>query len=135
MGTVMLPIKDGLSDLMLEHSDSEGNRHRIRISMDQSLEARHKGRVLGELWKLVEPHLSELPADVRPCNFKLGNSTGKLFVVVDNRPTELFATKLDDFGNLEVTPHERNLLKYTVSAETAASWAASASRSALRAGR
>jgi hypothetical protein len=133
--THMLPIRNGLTDLNLTHTDSEGNAHNIRVSPDQSLEARHRGRALGELWKLVEPHLSGMPIADRPKDFKLGNSNGKLFLVLDNRPLEFFSTSLDDQGNLNIVPNDKNLKKFKISAEQAQAWAAAASRTALRAGR
>jgi hypothetical protein len=132
--TMMNPIKNALADLKLSHTDSAGDLHPLRISADQPLAVRHKGRALGELWKLVEPHLAGLPVADRPTDYKLGNSNGKLFLVINNRPAELFSTSLDDQGNLSITGNEKNLAKYKVNDEMAQSWAASAARSALRAG-
>jgi hypothetical protein len=130
--TYMQPIRNALVDLKLTHTDNEGASHDIRVSLDQSLEVRHKGRALGELWKLVEPHMAGLPPTVRPKDFKLGNSNGKLFLILDSRPLELFATSLDDQGNLSIVPNDKNLAKYQVKDALAQAWAAAASRSALR---
>ena len=132
--TLMIPIKAALIDLDLRHRDEAGEEHRLRVTTDQPLAIRHKGRVLGELWKQVEEHLSELPADTRPRNFKLGNSNGRLFLVLNHRPTELFATATDDLGNLSVVPNRDNLMKYKIDEALAQSWAASAARLAARAG-
>jgi hypothetical protein len=133
--TYMLPIRTALTALQLTHTDSEGNTHVIRVSPDQPLDVRHKGRALGELWKLVEPHLSGLPAADCPKDFKLGNSNGKLFLVIDNRPLELFSTLLDDQGNLTIVHNAKNTKKYKINEELAQAWASTASRTALRAGR
>jgi hypothetical protein len=130
--TVMKPIKDALIDLKLTHTDMEKTKHELRISFDQTLDARHKGRVLGELWKLVEPYLAALPAASRPTDYKLGNSSGKLFLVIGNRPVELFATSQDDQGNMTVTSNDANLAKYQVSDAMARAWSASAVRNAVR---
>jgi hypothetical protein len=130
--THMMSIRTALVELNLTHTDDEGTSHNIRVSLDQSLEVRHKGRALGALWKLVEPHLAGLPAADRPKDYKLGNSNGKLFLVLDSRPLELFATTLDDQGNMSIVPNDKNLAKYKVSGELAQSWSIAASRSALR---
>jgi hypothetical protein len=130
--THMKPIRDAMVDLQLTHSDMEGNSHKIRISLDQSLEVRHKGRTLGELWKLVEPHLTGLPAEVRPKEYKLGNSNGKLFLIIGSRPLELFATHLDEQGTLHTTPNDKNLATIQVKEELAQAWITAAARSALR---
>jgi hypothetical protein len=134
LGTPMAPIKAALLDLALKHTDDAGEEHSLRITPDQPLAVRHKGRVLGELWKLVEPYLTGLPAASRPKDFKLGNSNGKLFLVLDHRPLELFATSFDDLGNMNVTPNLANLGKYQIDDTMAQSWAAAASRSAARSG-
>jgi hypothetical protein len=130
----MKPIRDAIIALKLTHThtDEENNTHEIRISYDQSLEDRHKGRTLGELWKLVQPHVAALPHDVRPQDYKLGNSNGRLFLVIGSRPLELFATHLDDQGNLHTTPHDKNLAKIQVKPELAQAWATAAARAALR---
>jgi hypothetical protein len=133
-GTLMAPIKAALLDLDLKHTDDAGQEHSIRVTSDQPLAVRHKGRVLGELWKLVEPYLNGLPTATRPKNFRLGNSNGKLFLVLDHRPLELFATTFDDFGTMHVTPNMANLGKYKVDDAMAQSWATAASRSAARVG-
>jgi hypothetical protein len=132
--TRVAPIKATLVDLNLKHKDESGTEHSLRITSDIPLAIRHKGRVLGELWKLVEPHLSALPAAVKPNDFKLGNSNGKLFLILDHRPLELFSTATDDIGTLHVTPHAINLKKYQVDDAMAQSWIASACRSAARFG-
>jgi hypothetical protein len=90
--------------------------------------------VLGELWKLVEPFLSDLPATVKPKDFKLGNSNGKLFLVLEHRPVELFATSIDDSGTMHITPNMTNLNKLKINEGLAQSWATSAARSAARSG-
>jgi hypothetical protein len=104
INTRVAPIKDALIGLNLTHKDENGEVHALRISSDLPLAVRHKGRVLGELWKLVEPFLSGLPAAVKPQNFQLGNSNGKLFLVLERRPVELFVTSVDDTGTMHVTP-------------------------------
>jgi hypothetical protein len=131
-GTLMNPIKSALIDMDLKHTDESGVEHSLRISTDQPLEVRHKGRALGELWKLVEPHLSGLPAASRPTGFKLGSSNGKLFLVLNNRPIELFSTYIDDRGAMHINPNLDNLGKYQVDEAMAQSWACAASRSAAR---
>jgi hypothetical protein len=132
--TKVAPIKDALNSLKLTHTDEKGEMHTLRISSDLPLAVRHKGRVLGELWKLVEPYLDGLPAAVKPKDFKLGNSNGKLFLVLEHRPVELFATSVDDSGTLHITPNLANLNKYQINEGLAQSWASSASRSAARSG-
>jgi hypothetical protein len=82
----------------------------------------------------VEPHLDGLPPAHRPKNYKLGNSNGKLFLVLNSRPLELFATSLDDQGNLSIIANEANLRKFEINDALAQSWAATAARSARRAG-
>jgi hypothetical protein len=132
--TRVAPIKEALSALDLKHTDETGKEHPLRITSDIPIAIRHKGRVLGELWKTVEPHLSDLPTSVKPKNFKLGNSNGKLFLILNHRPIELFATSIDDLGTMHVTPHVTNLAKYQIDEAMAQSWIASASRSAARSG-
>jgi hypothetical protein len=132
--TRVAPIKAALADLDLKHKDEAGTEHSLRITSDIPLAIRHKGRVLGELWKTVEPHLSDLPATVKPKDFKLGNSNGKLFLVLDHRPLELFATTIDDLGTLHVTPNTTNLKKYQINDAMAQAWIASACRTATRSG-
>jgi hypothetical protein len=127
-------IKDALTKLALKHTDEHGKVHALRISSDLPLAVRHKARVLGELWKLVEAHLSTLPADSKPKDFKLGNSNGKLFLVMGHRPLELFNTSADDHGTLHINPNLANLNKFDVSESMARSWATSAGRSAARPG-
>jgi hypothetical protein len=134
ISTKVAPIKEALVALSLTHTDENGGVHALRISSDLPLAVRHKGRVFGELWKLVEPHLSALPANVKPKDFKLGNSNGKLFVVLEHRPVELFATSLDDSGTLHLTPNLTNLTKFQIDEGLAQSWATSAARSAARSG-
>jgi hypothetical protein len=132
--TRVAPIKAALADLDLKHTDESGTEHSLRITSDIPLAIRHKGRVLGELWKTVEPHLADLPAAVKPKDFKLGNSNGKLFLIIDHRPLELFATSLDDLGSLHVAPHTTNLKKYQIDDAMAQAWIASACRTATRSG-
>jgi hypothetical protein len=133
-GTLMNPIRKALTDLQLVHKDEAGTEHPIRVATDQPLAVRHKGRLLGELWKLVEPHLANLPSDSRPRNFKLGTSNGKLFLVVSDRPVELFSTTMDDQGNLTVHMNEKNSPKYGITESMAQSWITTATRAAERAG-
>jgi hypothetical protein len=66
-----------------------------------------------------------------PQVFKLCNSNGKLFVTVGDRPLEAFVAVLDDTG-LHLTPNDKNLANYKVSAELAAFWAAVAAKAASR---
>jgi hypothetical protein len=134
LDTRIAPIKEALSNMNLKHKDEAGQEHLLRISSDLPLAVRHKGRVLGELWKLVEPHVADLPVDVRPQNYKLGNSNGKLFLVLEHRPLELFATSVDDQGTLHINPNLANLNRFQVTDAMAQSWAASATRSAARPG-
>jgi hypothetical protein len=132
--TRIAPIKEALTNLNLKHTDEAGQEHSLRISSDLPLAVRHKGRVLGELWKLVEPHVADLPAATRPKDFKLGNSNGKLFLILEHRPLELFASSVDDQGTLHVNPNLTNLNKINVNEAMAQSWVVSATRSAARLG-
>jgi hypothetical protein len=132
--TRVAPIRTALQELNLKHVDANGKEHMLRIHPDIPLAVRHKGRVLGELWKMVEPHLGNLGPANRPKNFKLGNSNGKLFLILDHRPLELFATQVDGQGTLHVTPHVEHLKKYEVDEAMAQAWIASACRSASRGG-
>jgi hypothetical protein len=127
-------IKDALNKLELKHTDEDGKVHALRISSDLPLAVRHKARVLGELWKLVEAHLSDLPVGSKPKDFKLGNSNGKLFLVLGHRPLELFSTSVDDQGTLHLNPNLANLTKFQITEAMARSWASSAGRSAARLG-
>jgi hypothetical protein len=132
--TRVAPIRTALQEMNLKHTDESGNEHMLRIHPDIPLAVRHKGRVLGELWKTVEPHLTNLEPAFRPKNFKLGNSNGKLFLILDHRPMELFATHVDGQGTLHVTPHVDNIKKYKIDEAMAQAWVASACRSASRGG-
>jgi hypothetical protein len=132
--TRVAPIRTALQALNLKHVDADGKEHLLRIHPDIPLAVRHKGRVLGELWKMLEPHLGNLGPDIRPKNFKLGNSNGKLFLILDHRPLELFATQVDGQGTLHVTPHTVHLKKYEVDEAMAQAWIASACRLASRGG-
>jgi hypothetical protein len=127
-------IKDALNKLKLQHTDEDGKVHALRISSDLPLAVRHKARVLGELWKLVEAHLSALPVGTKPKDFKLGNSNGKLFLILGHRPLELFSTSIDDQGTLHLNPNLANLNKFQISDDMARSWASAAGRSAARSG-
>jgi hypothetical protein len=129
-GTPMGQVKTAIHEMNLTHTDDLNETHKIRTAPDVPLAVRHRGRVLGELWKLVQPHL-DLQADC--VGYKLGNSNGRLFIVLGDRPTELFSSSVDDSG-LHVTPHEKNLEKYKITADQAAAWITSASKSAFRAG-
>jgi hypothetical protein len=132
--TRVAPIRTALQELSLKHVDENGKEHMLRIHPDIPLAVRHKGRVLGEIWKTVEPHIGNLGSGLRPKNYKLGNSNGKLFLILDHRPLELFATQVDGQGTLHVTPHLENLKKYEIDEAMAQAWIASACRSASRGG-
>jgi hypothetical protein len=132
--TRVAPIRSALQELKLKHTDEGGNEHLLRIHPDIPLAVRHKGRVLGELWKVVEPHIANLAPAIRPSNYKLGNSNGKLFLILDHRPLELFATHVDGQGTLHVTPHVTNLKKFNIDEAMAQAWVASSCRSASRGG-
>jgi hypothetical protein len=132
--TRVASIRTALQELNLKYKDENGTEHQLRILPDIPLVVRHKGRVLGELWKVVEPHLSDLEPALRPANFKLGNSNGKLFLILDHRPLELFATSVDGQGTLHVTPHVANLKKYNIDEAMAQAWISTACRSASRGG-
>jgi hypothetical protein len=133
LGTLMNPIRKALVDLKLVHKDEEGNEHPIRVATDQPLAVRHKGRLLGELWKLVEPHLANLPDGSCSRGFKLGTSNGKLFLVISERPVELFATALDDQGNLTVNLSAKIPKKLGITESLAQSWITTATKAADRA--
>jgi hypothetical protein len=92
---------------------------------------RHKVRALGELWKRLLPHLEGLPEGTRPKDFKLGNSNALLFLIVNNRPSELYSTTLDDHVSLNLIAHEANLSEVKVTAEIAQSWSTSVAKSAM----
>jgi hypothetical protein len=127
-------IKEALNTLKLKHTDEAGQEHLLRISSDLPLAVRHKARVLGELWKLVEAYVSGLPAAKQPKDFKLGNSNGKLFLIQGHRPLALFELSFDDHSNMHINPHLTNLSKLQISDDMARSWAASAVRSVARSG-
>jgi hypothetical protein len=127
-------IKDALVKLSLKHTDEGGKVHPLRISSDLPLAVRHKARVLGELWKLIEAHLTSHPSCSSLSGFKLGNSNGKLFLITGPRPIELFSTSVDDHGTLHINPNLTNLNKYEISDAMARSWATSAACSAARTG-
>jgi hypothetical protein len=127
-------IKDALVKLSLKHTDEAGKVHSLRISSDLPLAVRHKARVLGELWKLVEAHLSSHPSCSSLSGYKLGNSNGKLFLILGPRPLELFNTSADDHGTLHINPNLDNLNKFEISEAMARSWATSAASSAARPG-
>jgi hypothetical protein len=127
-------VKDALAKLSLKHTDEGGKVHSLRISSDLPLAVRHKARVLGELWKLVEAHLSSHPSCSSLSGFKLGNSNGKLFLITGPRPLELFSTSADDHGTLHINPNLANLNKFEISEPMARSWATSAACSAARPG-
>jgi hypothetical protein len=132
--TRVAPIRMALQALNLKHTDESGTEHSLRIHPDIPLAVRHKGRVLGELWRVVEPHIANLEPPLRPASIKLGSSNGKLFLILDHRPLELFATSLDGQGTLHVTPNTNNLKKYNVDEAMAQAWVSSACRSASRGG-
>jgi hypothetical protein len=134
LSTQVAPIKSALSALGLKHKDEAGTEHLLRITSDIPLAVRHKGRVLGELWKVVDPHISDLPAAAKPDDYKLGNSNGKLFLITGHRPIELFATTIDDLGTLHVTPNTANLKRYQIDEAMSQAWILSACRTASRMG-
>jgi hypothetical protein len=76
--------------------------------------------------------VDSLPDDIRPKDYKLGNSNGRLFLVLVNRPMELFSTSLDGEGNMHTTPNEPNLNKINVKPELAQAWVTAATRAAVR---
>jgi hypothetical protein len=117
-GTDMVQVKKAIQDQDLKHTDANNTVHKLRTAPDVPLAVRHRGRVLGELWKLVLPHL-EAQEDMT--DVKLGNSNGRLFIVSGDRPTELFAAVADDSG-LAINPHEKNLEKLKIPLALAASW-------------
>jgi hypothetical protein len=130
-GTDMGKVKTAIQDMNLTHTDANNETHKIRTAPDVPLALRHRGRVLGELWKLVQPHLD---TQVNCSGYKLGNSNGRLFLISGDRPTELFSSTVEDSG-LQVTPNEKNLAKYGITATQAAAWVTSASQSATREGK
>jgi hypothetical protein len=128
LGTDMGRVRRAIADMNLTHEDEQKNVHKLRAAPDVPLAIRHRGRLLGELWKLVEPHLLQ---HFKSKDFKLGNSNGKLFLIDGDRPTELFRTSMEG-NNLQVLPHEANLLKFSVQPAQAGAWIDSASRAAYR---
>jgi hypothetical protein len=127
-GTEMGRVKKAMTDQNLEHTDDKGEKHKLRTAPDVPLGVRHRGRVLGELWKLLEPHLAR---HLEGQEFKLGNSNGKLFLIQSDRPLELFRTTSDS-TSLQVHPNSANLAKISVDSALASTWVESASRAALR---
>jgi hypothetical protein len=132
--TRVAPIRLALQEMDLKHTDEQGVEQSLRVHPDIPLAIRHRGRVLGELWKFAEPHMENLDSKHRPKEIKLGNSNGRLFLILSHRPVELFATKTDDQGTLHVVPNLANLHKYKVDEAMAQSWVTSACASASRGG-
>jgi hypothetical protein len=127
-GTNMGDVKNAIQDMNLTHTDADNEVHKLRTSPDIPLAVRHRGRVLGELWKLVQPHL-DTQSDIT--GYKLGNSSGRLFLIAGDRPTELFRSFADDSG-LRIVPNDRNLMTYNINSDLAASWITAASKAAVR---
>jgi hypothetical protein len=128
-GTNMAEVKKAIGDLKLVHEDEAKQKHPLRTAPDVPLSERHRGRVLGELWKFLQPHL-----DARgECEgYRLGNSNGRLFYIMGERPLELFAATTTD-KDLNITPNEKNLAKIGVTAAQAHEWVVASSKAAARA--
>jgi hypothetical protein len=127
-GTDMAKVKKAINEMNLEHEDENKTKHKIRTAPDVPLAFRHRGRVLGELWKLLQPHL-DAQDDCE--GYKLGNSNGRLFLIAGDRPSELFSSTMEG-KDLHVTPNEKNLAKVKVTMAQAAAWIEAASRTAVR---
>jgi hypothetical protein len=116
-GTNMGRVKTEITKLHLKHTDADNEQHSLRTAPDVPVSVRHRGRALGALWKLVQPHLDSL-TDMQ--DYKLGNSNGKLFVIQGDRPAKLFATVTDDAG-LHLVPNDKSMEKFKIPAALASS--------------
>jgi hypothetical protein len=100
---------DALKEHHLEFIDKSTRRtEALRITKDKPQAVRNRDRVIGALWKRANDHLV---ASAKLPGFKLMQSNGKLYVVHDEVPWELFKIaqgKSDDKVSFEVTAHNAN---------------------------
>jgi hypothetical protein len=98
----------------------------LRITKDKPQLVRNRDRVMGGVWQRVNTHII---ATNQFKAYQLANSNGKLFLIVDDVPTELFkiaSTKVDETTRFEVIPNHRNLRTISVPEATANEWAEAA---------
>jgi hypothetical protein len=125
-------IKATMNDMKLQHTDGDGNIKDIRITNDIPLPVRYKSKVLGELWHCVKAHILNLPKKDQPDPLQLSNNNGKLYMIHGPRPIELFATKIDGEGNMQVKANDTNLNKYRITPLIFEAWISDAITSAAR---
>jgi hypothetical protein len=80
----------------------------------------------------VKDHILALPKQEQPTPLQLSNSNGKLYLINGPRPIELFATKLDNDGCIQVMAIDTNLMQYNILPETYDAWIKDAVASAAR---
>jgi hypothetical protein len=113
---IVFPSKadaDAAFDMLKEHhlefiDKSTRRTEALRITKDKPQAVRNRDRVIGALWKRANDHLV---ASAKLPGFKLMQSNGKLYVVHDEIPWELFKiaqVKSDDKTSFEVTAHNAN---------------------------
>jgi hypothetical protein len=102
----------------------------LRITRDLPFTARSRNRVTGVLWTHVNIHLR----DTGVTGYSLAQSNGRLYVIIDESPLELFkvmSVKEGETSRFETTANFANLLRYNISREIAATWADEASGAQL----
>ena len=120
--------REQLSDAALTWSTFREGAVALRFSGDQDIAVRHRGLFLGELWRAVKQHLVDNAKDLKMelDDIKLGQSRGRLYLLWEGPPRELFATSPADSGGLECTPNFGLLDELKVNRVLADSWVASA---------
>jgi hypothetical protein len=136
--SIVFPTKDDADEahrFMQEHHEDFYNKDTaetlpLRAVKDKPLFVRSRDRVLGGLWQKVNSHLLNTK---QFAEFKLGQSNGKLFLIVEEVPKELFritTIKVDSDARYEVSPNSSNLLKIGIQSTTASAWAEAAAEGA-----
>jgi ornithine carbamoyltransferase len=124
---------DELKEKHLEFMDRSTRRtESLRITKDKPQAVRNRDRVIGALWTRVHEHLV---ASAKLPGFKLMQSNGKLYVIHDEIPWELFKinqAKADDIVSFEVIAHNTNCHFIGIATAVAGVWADEAEQASHR---
>jgi hypothetical protein len=127
--TDMKDAKNQVNAMKLTYTNSENNTVDIRASGDISLKVRYKNKFVGEVWSRLRKHLEEQP-NFGP--FQIAQSSGKMFVLKNEKPTEVFKVVYDEKGAMTLEPKTANLVTMGVDDQLAAKWISLAADAAAR---
>jgi uncharacterized coiled-coil protein SlyX len=99
--------------------------HKLKVHADKPLFVRLRDRIFSALWQRVLPKVQEKSPAAR-----LGQSRGKLWVILEDCPYSLFSSRPDpeDENKFVLEADEVNCLAYNISKDEANVWMAQALR-------